>query len=583
MTNRTLALCCLLLALTFLVACGGGGGGGADVNPTAATPQNVGVVRGQITGDGDLSNIPVYLVSVDATIPPANIRADLTSETNGQLNVAFTNAAGEFVFNNIPYGMYNLMAKKDRNTGVIQRNISVSASIQSSIDLILKLTATGEIKGQISVPSGFPQTGVIAFVAGTSYSAFTDATGNFTISSVPVGTYTVMFFASGLNQGKVEGVSVSGGQTATIPLVSLSATNNSVLPASIVCGGNFSMVLTSNGMVYNWGCNSRGQLADGTTTNRHLPALVQGLSGVAMIAAGNEHALFSKGDITFWVVGGNQFCQLGDDTTVDKSRIRQIFPFEWLSGGAVFSYSVFCGFNQGFVNFDGSGIKSVIGWGNNANNQLGDFPVGLVATPTTLNNLAFYPSGGNLHTTITQYAGVVVSVGDNSKGQLGNGTWVNSNTPVEVGPGFRGQAKSFFNHSLATKADATIWAWGENTFGQIGDGTTTNRNVPTQVSGLSGVVDFAPGGGHSLAIKNDGTVWAWGNNTNGQLGDGTNNNRTTPVQVSGLSNVMAVAAGMNHSLALKGDGTIWAWGDNSSGQLGDGTTTSRNTPVKVQF
>jgi len=48
---------------------------------------------------------------------------------------------------------------------------------------------------------------------------------------------------------------------------------------------------------------------------------------------------------------------------------------------------------------------------------------------------------------------------------------------------------------------------------------------------------------HSLAVKADGTVWAWGYNAYGQLGDGTTTQRNTPVQVSGLTNVVAVEAG----------------------------------------
>ena len=65
-----------------------------------------------------------------------------------------------------------------------------------------------------------------------------------------------------------------------------------------------------------------------------------------------------------------------------------------------------------------------------------------------------------------------------------------------------------------------------------------------RVSGLSDVVAIAAGRRHSLALKADGTVWAWGNNTDGQLGDGTTTDRLTPVQVSGLSDVVAIAAGL---------------------------------------
>ena len=42
--------------------------------------------------------------------------------------------------------------------------------------------------------------------------------------------------------------------------------------------------------------------------------------------------------------------------------------------------------------------------------------------------------------------------------------------------------------------------------------------VPVPVPGLTGVVAVAAGYSHSLAAKADGTVWAWGENTDNQLG-----------------------------------------------------------------
>ncbi|MBI2447249.1 MAG: PKD domain-containing protein, partial [Candidatus Omnitrophica bacterium] len=80
----------------------------------------------------------------------------------------------------------------------------------------------------------------------------------------------------------------------------------------------------------------------------------------------------------------------------------------------------------------------------------------------------------------------------------------------------------------------TVWAWGDNSQGQLGDGTNnTYRNTPVQVSGLTNVTGIAGGGRHSLALKSDGTVWAWGRNSHRQLGDVTTTDRNTPVQVIG--------------------------------------------------
>ncbi|MFP2913744.1 RCC1 domain-containing protein, partial [Pyxidicoccus sp. 3LFB2] len=100
-----------------------------------------------------------------------------------------------------------------------------------------------------------------------------------------------------------------------------------------------------------------------------------------------------------------------------------------------------------------------------------------------------------------------------------------------------------YHHTLALKTDGTVWAWGNNTDGQLGDGTNTPRSTPVQVQGLTGVVAIAANDFDTLALKADGTVWAWGNNSYGQLGDGTApNDRSTPVQVQGLTGVVAIAA-----------------------------------------
>jgi alpha-tubulin suppressor-like RCC1 family protein len=84
---------------------------------------------------------------------------------------------------------------------------------------------------------------------------------------------------------------------------------------------------------------------------------------------------------------------------------------------------------------------------------------------------------------------------------------------------------------LALGSDGAVWAWGENSSGQLGDGTTINRNTPVAVERLSDVVAIAAGKVHSMALSRDGTLWSWGGNYSGQLGDGTVANTNLPVRV----------------------------------------------------
>ena len=180
-----------------------------------------------------------------------------------------------------------------------------------------------------------------------------------------------------------------------------------------------------------------------------------------------------------------------------------------------------------------------------------------------------------------------VAWGDNSAGQLGNGTVTASGIPVGVGnlSGVKALAAGD-RFTLALRTNGTVEAWGDNTHGQLGDGTTASADVPVPVKGLTGVTAVAAGGAHALALLSNGTVVAWGDNTFGQLGNpGTPlgpPNSDVPVPVQGLSGtVTAVSAGGQSSLALLKGGSVAAWGDNALGQLGNGSASESTTPVTV--
>jgi len=199
-------------------------------------------------------------------------------------------------------------------------------------------------------------------------------------------------------------------------------------------------------------------------------------------------------------------------------------------------------------------------------------------------------AAGTRHTLALKADGTVWSWGFNYFGQLGDGTTKDKLSPMPI-IGLTNvtyiAAGDF--HSLAVKTDGTVWAWGYNSSGQLGDGTTTDSNIPVQVSSITNVKSVSAGGNHSLALKTDGTVWSWGYNWYGQLGDGTATYRETPVQVrtnttspaTYLTGITSVTAGGSHSLAVKDDGTVWAWGNNNFGQLGDGGWANKTTPMQV--
>ena len=173
--------------------------------------------------------------------------------------------------------------------------------------------------------------------------------------------------------------------------------------------------------------------------------------------------------------------------------------------------------------------------------------------------------------------------GENSYGQLGNGTTTTRRTGAPV-TGLKGviDIHGGREHIVALKSDGTVWTWGSNVEGQQGRGNTANALVPTQVTSLgTNNVAVETGHNHTVVLKSNGTVWTFGLNSDGQLGDGTTTMRRSPVQVSGIADATGIAAGRDMSYAIRPGGQVWAWGRNSDGQLGDGTLTRRLTPVRV--
>jgi hypothetical protein len=267
------------------------------------------------------------------------------------------------------------------------------------------------------------------------------------------------------------------------------------------CTDNFACAV-QGGDLWCWGANAYGSLGNGTTTDSAVPVQVMGLvSGVTVVSAASQNSFacaVADGNVYCW--GRNDAGQLGAGATAAMSPVPVQVP--GLAGNAV----------------------SV--------------------------------SAGNTYACALTSAGAVLCWGDNTYGQLGNGTKTSSGTPVAVS-GLAAGVKSLstgVNYACAVLGGA-VMCWGNN-------GLTTPSTVPVAISQWSaGATQVSSGLQHVCAVIGGG-VQCFGENAQGSLGDGTTTPSSVPVQVSGLTGGVATMTAGDASFAcsIKTDGSLWCWG-----------------------
>lgn len=343
-----------------------------------------------------------------------------------------------------------------------------------------------------------------------------------------------------------------------------------------------SVAMGSDGTVWTWGDNLRGELGNGSGPFTQTPVQLKNFTGALSIAGGNEHTLALAAPGTLWGWGMDAHGQFGVGAT---STIPSAVPAR--ATGITTGLSVASGYEHGLVLLP---TGAVLACGENDAGQLG---LGSFSSPVVTYTAAATPTGitaiacGIYHSLAIRNDQTLWTWGANGNGQLGNGTTsAGVATPAQV-TGLTGvvAAAGGAEHSMAVLSDGSVWAWGDDSVGQLGLGVlNAPQLVPGKVPGISGAVAVAAGPLHTLVLLQDGTVWAWGDNTYGSLGNGTYFNSFVPVQVQGLTGVVSIAAGYEFSLAVRKDGTVWGWGHSDYGQIGNGATgTNTTSPTPVQI
>ena len=337
----------------------------------------------------------------------------------------------------------------------------------------------------------------------------------------------------------------------------------------------------STGNVYACGRNHRGQLGiNSTDISRNLPTLIPDISSLSyqIVSCGDEHSAViveNGGNKRLFTFGDNTYGQLGHNSTDLSSYV----PVE-IYGGLTNVSKVSCGgFHTAIVLTDGN--VYTFGW--NAYGQLGDgtftdsnIPVHI----TEISNAINVQCGYN-HTMVILNDNTIRTFGGNKYGQLG----INSS---QFYPNYIENTQDIYKISCGQQHigmidySGNVLMMGVNDQGQLGNGSTIDNWNVQPLTSISNTVDIACGANHTLVVLEDGTVKGFGDNDYGQLGDGTSfNDRTSPVDVVGITNATKVACGDTYSIVLLDDGNVKSFGLNIYGQLGTGDNAQYITPTDV--
>lgn len=336
-----------------------------------------------------------------------------------------------------------------------------------------------------------------------------------------------------------------------------SSVNKFNTPQKVVGSGSGSMLFTEvavardngcavtrDGQLYCWGSNIANVPAYSSGYRFLYPGYIDGGSGDKIfrhVALGRDHFCASSTTGSVYCLGRNYSYQLGDGSTNDN----------WTSMVKVSG----SGSNQFYRELSSDQEKTTCGltdkhsvycWGKNDYMQAGVGHANPVTKPTSM-----------IDTTSLVYTKV---------------------------------ARAQF-HNCGVTSSGAAYCWGDNTYGQLGDGTTTSRGAPSLVSG-SGVApylftDITVGPNHTCATTGTGAVYCWGANNNYQIGDTTTTQRLTPTLTTntGTSIILAqISAGTDYTCGIStADGKSYCWGLNTKGSLGGGSTTTgtKSSPTVV--
>ncbi len=346
---------------------------------------------------------------------------------------------------------------------------------------------------------------------------------------------------------------------------------------AVSAGGAHSLAVLDDGTVWAWGANDYRQLGAGAdldgASDTTRPVQTQcrdfrcepGLPPFVAVAAGGDHSMALTADGVVWAWGRFGRGQLGREDFGLRDGIAFPIGFPNDLSGIVNFVAIAAG-DQFSLALEDDG--RVWGWGENDVGQLGDTFGSEYAFPIELARLgpdsAVALAAGNSHAMVLTPEGTVLTAGSNTFGQLGDpDRSLDGFLPVPQLRGIVAIAAGFV-HSLALRDDGTAYSWGSNAFDQLGfpeRAPPAFETNPSLVQGIPVLQEIAAGGRHSLGISRDcPQIWGWGDNGVGQLGLGNAGRNGFAGRVLGVGDDASETGlgdcGLPLSVAIDGEGSV---------------------------
>jgi alpha-tubulin suppressor-like RCC1 family protein len=250
----------------------------------------------------------------------------------------------------------------------------------------------------------------------------------------------------------------------TVPTQVVGVGNSGTLEGirDVTCGDSFTHAIKdSDGSVYAWGKNTYGMLGDGTTTDRTTPVPVilaggSAVTGITQISGGGDYALMLKSDGTVYACGYGSNGQLGDGSISNNDT--GLVQVQGVGGsGNLTSITQIAAAESTSLALKNDG--TMYSWGGNIDGQNGLGTVG-GTNPTTpvaitlLTGVDSINAGGKpYHFIASKSDGSVFCWGKGDSGQLGDGTnTADQGTPTQViagaGPSIGGKFNLFTDPKL---------------------------------------------------------------------------------------------------------------------------------------